>query len=114
MPLLEADIARLEALGHRRAEFSLLDDESVPQLRMVDGHCYFLRAGRCSVHDVRPEGCRLYPLVHDQYTGRVVRDDFCPYAQEFPHDPDVAKRVDEVLLTLRSEARARSRNRSPS
>lgn len=109
MPLLEADIARLETTGHSREEFSLLDDERVPQLRMVDGHCFFLRAGRCSVHEIRPEGCRLYPLVHDQYTGRVVRDEFCPFVTEFPQDPEVARRVGEVLATLRSEAAARGR-----
>lgn len=108
MPILEADIARLEALGFRREAFSVLDDELVPQLRMVDGHCYFLREGRCGVHESRPEGCRLYPLVHDQYTGRVTRDDFCPFAHEFPEDGEVARRVELVLATLRREAEERS------
>lgn len=107
MPLLEADIARLEALGHVRDEFTILDDEFVPQLRIVDGHCIFLRQGRCSVHEVRPEGCRLYPLVHDQYSGGVIRDEFCPFVKEFPEDPEVAQRVREVLAGLQKEAAVR-------
>ena len=108
MPLTEADVGRLEALGHRRERFSVLDDEWVPQLRMVDGHCFFLGpTGRCSVHDARPIGCRLYPMVWDQYTGRVARDDFCPFVREFPTDPDVDRQVAEVLATLRREAEVR-------
>lgn len=108
MPLTEADIVRLEALGHRRQDFALLDDERVPQLRMTDGHCIFLLGGRCSVHADRPVGCRLYPLVWDQFAGRVVRDEFCPFTLEFPRDPIGARRVEETLATLRREAAGRA------
>lgn len=111
MPLLESDMQRLESLGHERGQFAVLDDEAVPQLRMVDGHCYFLNsARRCGVHEARPEGCRLYPQVWDAYTGRVRRDEFCPFSHEFPDDSDVAKRVEGVLAQLGSEAATRRRH----
>lgn len=110
MPLTEADMARLEALGHRRADFVVLDDESVAQLRMVDGHCYFLRSGRCSVHRERPIGCRLYPRVWDQYTDRIVLDEFCPFADEFPADAGVDRLVRSTLRTLYEEAAQRRRS----
>jgi Fe-S-cluster containining protein len=109
MPLLESDAARLEALGHRREEFSVVDDEHVLQLRMVGGACYFFRAGRCSVHEVRPQACRLYPLVWDRDEGRVVRDtEWCPWARDFPPDPAGEQGVLRVLSVLRREAAARA------
>lgn len=110
MPLTEADMARLEGRGHDRKAFSVLDDELVAQLRMVDGHCYFLKQGRCSVHEVRPAGCRLYPLVWNQYSKRVELDDFCPFVREFPADPSVAEEVRATLATLEREAHGRRRS----
>lgn len=108
MPLTEADLRRIEGLGHQRDTFSLLDDEFVPQLRVVDGHCIFLGSdGRCTIYADRPEGCRLYPLVWDRDAGRVVRDDFCPWHREFPQDPQKEAALRRVLLTIEREARTR-------
>lgn len=108
MPLSEGDMARLEALGHARDDFSILDDEWVPQLRVVDGACFFLGAdGKCTVYNDRPEGCRLYPLVWDRDAGRVIRDDFCPWSREFAVPASSEWDLMELLHTIRHEARAR-------
>jgi uncharacterized protein len=107
MPLTEADIARIEKLGHRRDEFSVLDEDRVPQLRNDAGHCVFLVKGRCSIYEVRPEGCRLYPLVWDRDTNTVVRDDFCPFNVEFSKTPQQEAAVRRVLATLEREAAGR-------
>lgn len=115
MPLTNADIARIESLGHRRADFMQLDDESVPVLLNRDGHCVFLgNDGRCGIYEHRPAGCRLYPLVWDRDLGKVIRDDLiCPYTKEFPVD---AKREAELLRTLgilEREARERQAYHAP-
>lgn len=110
MPLTEADIARIEKLGHKRADFSVLDDEMVPQLRNDSGHCVFLVRGKCSIYEVRPEGCRLYPLVWDRDSGKVVRDDFCPYSKEFPKTPQQEAAVLRVLGVLERESAVRRTN----
>ena len=107
MPLTEADIARIEKLGPRRDEFSVFDDELVPQLRNDSGHCVFLVRGKCSIYQDRPEGCRLYPLVWDRDTGKVVRDDFCPYTTEFSKTPQQEAAVLRVLGILEREAAVR-------
>lgn len=104
MPLTEADIARIESLGYQRDNFSMLDDELVPQLRNDSGHCVFLVRGKCSIYEHRPEGCRLYPLVWDQDSGKVVRDDFCPYTKEFSKTPQQEAAVLRVLGILEREA----------
>ena len=91
MTLTEADVQRLEGAGHR--DFCVLNEDHVPQLYNVDGSCIFLANGRCSVYELRPEGCRLYPLILDLDIDRVVRDDFCPFADEF----DFASGDDELV-----------------
>lgn len=115
MPLTNADIARIEALGHRASDFYQLDDESVPVLLNRDGHCVLLgKDGRCTIYEHRPAGCRLYPLVWDRDLGKVIRDDLvCPYTKEFPVD---AKREAELVRTLgilEREARERQAYHAP-
>jgi len=108
MPLTEEDIARIERLGHRREEFSALDDELVPQLRNDEGHCVFLGAtGQCTIYEHRPAGCRLYPLVWDRDTADVTLDDFCPYRREFPVAPDKRAELVRTLRTIEAEAAQR-------
>ena len=86
MTLTEADAEGLEATGRR--DFYFVNDDHDLQLINVDGHCIFLVDGRCSVHDDRPEGCRLYPLILDLSVDRVVLDAFCPWAKEFHFTQD--------------------------
>lgn len=110
MPLTEADIARLEALGHRREDFAMPGEHGWLQLRTRDAPagtttrpCVFLRDGRCSVYAERPQGCRVYPLVLDG-DGRLVRDVDCPFRDEFPLDPAAKRRISRIVLTLDREA----------
>lgn len=96
---------RIEALGHKRADFSVLDEDLVPQLVNNGDHCVFLGTnGRCTIYHDRPDGCRLYPLVWDRDQNKVVRDDFCPWNKEFPKDPQKEAALLRVLRTLESEA----------
>lgn len=106
MTLTEADIARLEGAG--RSGFSFLNDDGVPQLRNVDGRCIFLADGRCSVYRHRPEGCRLYPLILDLDLDEVVRDDFCPFADEFRF---TREEEDSVRLSVDREIHEAARRR---
>lgn len=106
MTLTEADVARLEAAGERRF-FRVAADGSW-QLASRAGRCVFLSAGgACSVYELRPEGCALYPLVLDLGSGRVVRDSFCPHRWEFPSSRQARRRVKESVTAEEAEARAR-------
>lgn len=64
MPLTGRDVARLASAGFDPGEFTVRDG-GVVRLRNVDGYCYFYdRVSRaCRVYELRPEGCRLYPVV---------------------------------------------------
>ena len=95
MPLTEEDVARLESLGFRREEFSVVKDV-VRVLRNVDGHCFFLdpSTGRCRVYEHRPLGCRLYPLVYVPGVG-VDLDPECPASRLLPRS--ARRRIVEAL-----------------
>ncbi|MCD6348741.1 MAG: YkgJ family cysteine cluster protein [Candidatus Korarchaeota archaeon] len=77
MVLTESDIERLESLVYKREEFSEFRDGFV-RLRNIDGRCYFLKDGRCSVYEHRPMGCRSYPVIFNPETMRCELDDLCP------------------------------------
>jgi len=111
MTLTEGDVARLETAGHR--EFFFVNDDHDLQLLNVDGHCVFLVNGLCSVHQDRPEGCRLYPLILDLSVDRVVLDAVCPWAKEFTFAQDDEARLRRSVADEDREARLRrSRKRS--
>ena len=39
--------------------------------------------GICSVYDIRPKGCQMYPTVLNEHDSAII-DDGCPYGKEFP------------------------------
>jgi Fe-S-cluster containining protein len=109
MTLTEADAARLEAAGYE--DFYFVNDDHDLQLLNVDGHCIFLVEGRCSVHDDRPEGCRLYPLILDLSVDRVVLDAVCPWAKEFTFTQDDEVQLRRSVVDEGRESRIRSSRR---
>lgn len=106
MTLTEADAARLDAAGQR--DFFFVNDDCDLQLLNVDGHCIFLVNGLCSVHDDRPEGCRLYPLILDLSVDRVVLDSFCPWATDFEFNRDDTVELRRSVTDEEREARLRA------
>jgi Fe-S-cluster containining protein len=108
MTLTEADVARLEEAGH--ADFVRLNEAGDLEMVNRDGACVFLRRGRCGVYHQRPEGCRFYPFVVDLGSGRVVRDDFCPYADEFSSNEEVVRELKRSVEREGAEARRRRRH----
>ncbi len=103
MTLTAADVARLRAAGRRR--FCRRNRDGIPQLVNHAGRCVFLVGGRCSVYEIRPEGCRLYPLILNLGTNRVERDDFCPWAGEFEFSAGDERRLRRSVAAEEREAR---------
>lgn len=105
MTLTEADVARLEAAGHRGCFF--VNDDHDLQLLNIDGRCVFLADGRCTVYADRPEGCRLYPLILDLSTDRIVLDPVCPWPSEFNFTEDDFVSLRRSVAEEEREARLR-------
>ncbi len=85
MPLTRSDIERIKSLGYSEDYFVVYDEDGIPRLRNVDGHCVFLdpETGACKIYPWRPMGCRLYPLVCVPGVGVTV-DPECPLANRIP------------------------------
>ncbi|MBW3584050.1 MAG: YkgJ family cysteine cluster protein [Euryarchaeota archaeon] len=84
MPLLPADIERLEMRTGRQVEtFSVPDPDGGLRLANSGGRCVFLGTEGCTVYDDRPAGCRVYPLVWDPDGRRGVLDPDCPHTRRF-------------------------------
>lgn len=109
MTLTEADVERLRSAGARR--FARRNRDGIPQLVNRSGHCVFLVDGRCSVYEHRPEGCRLYPLILDLDLDEVVRDDFCPWRDEFRFTSADERRVRRSVADEAREAKLRTPRR---
>jgi uncharacterized protein len=106
MPLRDADIARLEALGHVAKDFAAEDDGWVV-LQNRDGACVFLDTrGQCSVYEDRPEGCRIYPLVFEEQVGPAL-DELCPWRSEFSPGVQEHRRLQALVRVLVNEREAR-------
>lgn len=98
MPLADADVARLVSAGRRRNDFAEVRDGEL-RLKNVDGHCVFLAGGRCTVHELRPEGCRLYPLVWVEGKGPGL-DRLCPWRTEFTFGKPDEERLQKLVEGL--------------
>ena len=81
MPLTLEDIKRLTGKGYKVREF-VVTCGGERKLRNLNGYCFFLDEGACSVYDERPTGCRLYPLVAD-WRGMVRIDPMCRHGDKF-------------------------------
>lgn len=78
MFLSRDDIERIKTLGFNEDEFCLLNEDGFFQLQNVDGECFFLKNNKCQIYDVRPTGCRFYPIIFDLDKNKAILDDECP------------------------------------
>jgi Fe-S-cluster containining protein len=107
MTLTEVDVARLEEAGF--SDFVRLKPNGDLELKNSNGRCVFLSGASCTTYDRRPDGCRFYPFVLDLRTGRVVRDELCPYSGEFPNREDLAIELRRSVDAEEREAEKRRR-----
>lgn len=108
MTLTEADVSVLESAGY--SDFVRLNSRGDLELKNRGGRCVFLIEGGCGVYELRPEGCRLFPLILDMRSNRVVRDEYCPHWRDFPIDANRAERLRQSVEIETAEAERRRRN----
>jgi len=66
-------------------DFTFINPEGLHQMKNIDGHCIFfnIASNKCEIYDQRPQGCRFYPLIYDQFRKKCTIDDDCPYPKLF-------------------------------
>ncbi len=103
MPLTEEDLKRIEKLGFKRTDFTVeVDGET--RLKNKAKQCFFLKEGRCSIYEARPEGCRIYPLVYDVDAHKFVFDSVCLHGAEYKATREDKDRLKRLIRRLEREA----------
>ena len=110
MALSEEDMRRIESLGHQRESFAV-EFKGLMVLRNAHHRCVFHDGSHCTIYEERPTGCRLYPVVFDESSGRATMDRLCPFWDEFPITPESSRESRELHHLLLTEARRRKEAR---
>lgn len=96
--------AEAELIAQRTAgkiiDFAILQGDSAGQhlaIKALDGKCHFYRNGICTIYELRPLDCRLFPFdIIEAPSGElvwIVYTDLCPVRFDFRRYFDVAKRL---------------------
>ena len=93
MPITQAEAALLSRrTGMKVSDFTWSNKGVLTLMNSeVTKACMFLLTdsvekyapGICSVYDIRPKGCQMYPMVLDANDVAII-DDGCPYCKDFP------------------------------
>lgn len=112
MPLTRADIKRIADFCKIKTEsFTKESEDGMIVLKNVKdkkvNKCYFLNEkGLCSIYEIRPIGCRFYPLIWHLNKNKVIIDKDCPYYLEFNiNKKKVSKKLELHVMTLFEENR---------
>ena len=99
MPLTKSEAARLSRRTGMKVEDFTWSNKGILTLMNNDQTkaCMFLLTdsaekfaeGICSVYDIRPKGCQIYPTVLNSEDQAII-DEGCPYGSDFetPTDED--------------------------
>ena len=105
MLLANEDVKRIETQMPRR-EFSYMRDGYL-YLKNKNKYCVFLNteSKRCLIYEIRPQGCRFYPIIYDTLLKKCVVDRDCTNKEKIPINlietscPDLG----EFILLLEKE-----------
>jgi len=110
MLLSQEDITRLRAAGYVQERFQRQDRHGYAKLRNRKGYCFFYDAKRrrCKEYRLRPEGCRLYPVIISVEDGIIV-DELCPMGVTVSKEEKEAKgrKIARLLARIDGEAQKR-------
>jgi len=108
MPLTKKDVVRIRKKGYKTDEFTYEKDGEL-HLRNRMKKCFFLKEGRCSIYEDRPEGCRIYPLIYDSDSRKFITDELCPHRSEFKVEEGDKDRLKSLLRRVEKEKARRIR-----
>lgn len=102
MNLTKDDISRIKGAGYKTSDF-VVNREGESFLRNVKGQCFFLTNSGCNIHHLKPEGCRLYPLVYDEENNSVYLDPLCQHRDKFKIEQRDIQKMFKTLKKIYEE-----------
>jgi len=72
----------------KKNDFVIMNKNGFLQLKNVKRQCFFFdeKLKTCKIYEVRPQGCRFFPLIYDKEQEKCILDDECPRNLLFYHD----------------------------
>jgi uncharacterized protein len=105
MLLLDDDVRRISEQGYAEDFFSTVTSEGFKLLKnSKEGRCVFHDGTKCTIYDNRPKGCKLYPIVFNEDSMSAVRDNFCPFKEEFKLSMKAKMELSSIYPRLLSES----------
>ena len=102
MLLLEDDVQRIVGLGFKEDSFAV-GSEGFKMLRNKKGRCVFHDGKQCTIYSDRPAGCKLYPVIFDMDLDQPVKDELCPFREEFDLSSKAKQELSVVYAKLMDE-----------
>ena len=109
MPITQAEASLLSRrTGMKITDFTwsnkgiltlINNDETKACMFLLTDSAEKFAPGICSVYDIRPKGCQLYPMVLNHQDMAII-DDGCPYGNDFLQPTE-----DDTLTILNLEER---------
>jgi Fe-S-cluster containining protein len=106
MLLTKKDIKKIvKATGIKPSEYILLTKDGHKMLRNLkqgeEIKCYFLDPqGMCKIYQVKPAGCKFYPIIWDLEKHTAIKDDLCPHHDKFTVVEEKTSSLENFILKL--------------
>ena len=86
--------------------FCYIGKDGYMQLRNEDHHCYFYdeTTRKCNIYEIRPQGCKFYPLIYDMNKNECTFDEDCPKSSLlYPDKSEIKKACSEIKHYLKNQ-----------
>jgi len=106
MILSEQDInliTKKSSSNLKKEDFVFRSKSGYFQLKNINGHCIFFDFATklCKIYDLRPKGCRFYPLIYNFEKKSCIFDNECPrphlFYQEIQEFKDTCQKIKQFL-----------------
>lgn len=80
---MDEDVERIIGLGYEEKFFAAKSQGFKVLRNNREGMCVFHDGTKCTIYENRPKGCKLYPIIFNEDSMSAVKDELCPYSEEF-------------------------------
>ncbi|MHA1670488.1 MAG: YkgJ family cysteine cluster protein [Promethearchaeota archaeon] len=87
-------------------DFCHVSSDGYLQLKNYNHHCYFfdMPTKTCKIYEIRPQGCKFYPLIYNLEKSKCIFDDDCPKPLIlYPNKIEIKKTCLEIIKFLKTQ-----------
>ncbi len=99
-------IVKISTPNLKRRDFVFINKDGFFQIKNSKNHCVFLDlfSKQCNIYEIRPLGCRFYPLSYDFQQKKCIFDIDCPRPYLFYQNKiDLEKTCENLVSFLKNE-----------